>query len=216
MFDCQVQKNTANFYPEREKGSGRKLGKCIRFKDKCVTPSEFESMSTVQANKWKQSIKFDGKPIGEWLSMNENYTEALVSRENTEVSLSPSSGNSSSHNDEGENTSRQESMSQDGQASCMNNTSGATNKGSDKTRETLELTFTQSSTPTLVDSDMEDDQVTGTKKCKTMKTTGDYTVPFHKLERKLSDALPTMKDPADPLKYTGISLLSQLYSHWKK
>ena len=64
----------------------------------------------------------------------------------------------------------------------MNNTS-ATNKGSDESRETLELTFTQSSTSTLVYSNIENDQMTG------MKTTGDYAIPSLKLERKLSDVL---------------------------
>ena len=79
-------KPTAKFYPERVKASGLKLGRCIRFREKWVTPSEFESMSAIQARKWKQSIKYDGKPIGEWLATNE---EVLDSQKGTESSTNP-------------------------------------------------------------------------------------------------------------------------------
>lgn len=64
-------KNSATFHPDKMRTQGRKLGECIYFKGKWVTPTEFESMSHVQARKWKQSIKFEGKPIGDWLAANE-------------------------------------------------------------------------------------------------------------------------------------------------
>ena len=82
-------KNAATFFPEKMKTQGRKLGKCIQFKGKWVTPTEFESMSQVQAKKWKQSIKFQGKPIGDWLAVNDIEIE-LLSQESRR-SLSPGS-----------------------------------------------------------------------------------------------------------------------------
>ena len=75
-------KNTATFYPEKLRAPGKKLGKCIWCKEKWVTPSEFESMSLVQAKKWKQSIKFEGRPIGEWLTVNETEIESQQDRQN--------------------------------------------------------------------------------------------------------------------------------------
>ena len=91
------------------KVQGRKLGKCIKFKDKWVTPAEFESMSAVQARKWRQTVKFDGKPIGEWLLMNEMHLESLASQKESE-------SNHSSANDNNE-TSLQ-------QANSVNSTNG--------------------------------------------------------------------------------------------
>ena len=64
-------------------------------------PNEFESISAVQTSKWKQCIKFDGRPIGELLLINGKYVEALGSPISTEISLN-SSGDSSSQS---ENTS---------------------------------------------------------------------------------------------------------------
>jgi hypothetical protein len=58
--DCLVVKcgkHSATLYP---KAPGRKLAKCICFKGKWITPSEFGSMSQVQARKW---IKFEVNPI---------------------------------------------------------------------------------------------------------------------------------------------------------
>ena len=73
-------KNSVTFFPEKMKCQGRKLGKCIQFKEKWVTPSEFESMLQVQARKWKQSIKFQGKPIGDWLASANNIELELLSQ----------------------------------------------------------------------------------------------------------------------------------------
>ena len=78
-------KNSATF--EKMKSQGRKLGKCIQFKEKWVTPSEFESMSQVQARK---CIKFQGKPIGDWLASANNIELELLSQE-SQHSPSPSS-----------------------------------------------------------------------------------------------------------------------------
>ena len=83
-------KNSATFFPKKMKCQGRKLGKCIKFKEKWVTPSEFESMSQVQARKWKQSIKFQGKPIGDWLTSANNIELELLSQ-GSQHSPSPSS-----------------------------------------------------------------------------------------------------------------------------
>lgn len=74
-------KNSATFYPDKLRAPGKKLGKCICFKGTWITPPEFESMSQVQAKKWKQSIKFGGRPIGDWLVVNEIESESQLSQQ---------------------------------------------------------------------------------------------------------------------------------------
>ena len=54
---------TAAFYPDKMRKVGTTVGKCIQFKGKWVSPIEFESAAGIQARKWKQSIKLDGKPF---------------------------------------------------------------------------------------------------------------------------------------------------------
>ena len=49
-------KNMATFYPKKLRAPGKKLGKCIWYKEKWVTLSEFESMSLVEAKQWKQTL----------------------------------------------------------------------------------------------------------------------------------------------------------------
>jgi hypothetical protein len=44
----------------------------------------------VQARKWKQSIKFEGKPIGEWLTIHE--VELELSQQIAKALYSPNSG----------------------------------------------------------------------------------------------------------------------------
>lgn len=61
---------TAAFFPERMKQTGRTVGKCIRYQGKWMSPNEFESVAGVPAKKWKQSIRYDGKPLIEWLKVN--------------------------------------------------------------------------------------------------------------------------------------------------
>ena len=175
-------KNTASFYPERVKTSGRKLGKCIRFRNKWVTPSEFESMSAVQAKKWKQSIKFNGKPIGDWLAMNESYIDALASQKDSEGS--PGNGGSPSLVNEHDNTGIQETcLSQSEQPTYTSNTSDTPENGSYGSMESLESTFTQSSTPATVESGTGEAHVTNTG------MSGNYADLFERLEDKLSAGL---------------------------
>ena len=66
---------TAVFYPMKMKGmgkqgKGKQVGKCVQFQGKWLTPNEFERIAGATAKKWKQSIKHDGKPLGEWLALN--------------------------------------------------------------------------------------------------------------------------------------------------
>ena len=50
---------------------GKTVAKCInKYQGKWISPSEFETLAGVQARKWKQSIKYGGKPLGAWLSLN--------------------------------------------------------------------------------------------------------------------------------------------------
>ena len=155
-------KNTASFYPERVKTSGRKLGKCIRFINKWVTPSKFESMSAVQAKKWKQSIKFNGKPIGDWLAMNGSYIDALASLKDSEGS--PGNGGSPNLVNEHDNTGIQETcLSQSEQPTYTNNTSDTPENESYGSRESLVSTFIQSGTPTTVASGTGEAHITNTR-----------------------------------------------------
>ena len=164
------------------KTSGRKLGKCIRFRNKWVTPSEFESMSAVQAKKWKQSIKFNGKPIGDWLAMNESYIDALASQKDSEGS--PGNGGSPSLVNEHDNTGIQETcLSQSEQPTYTSNTSDTPENGKYGSRESLESTFTQSSTPAIVESGTGEAHVTNTG------MSGNYADLFERLEDKLSAGL---------------------------
>ena len=52
------------FYPSKFKKNGKTVAKCIKYQWKWVSPSEFETLAGVQARKWKQSIKYGGKPLG--------------------------------------------------------------------------------------------------------------------------------------------------------
>ena len=61
---------TAQFYPMQMKKSGKTVGKCVKYQGRWITPNEFENTAGVPARKWKNSIKHDGKPLGEWLVQN--------------------------------------------------------------------------------------------------------------------------------------------------
>ena len=60
----------AMFFPSKLKRIGKGLAKCIKYNDKWLSPSEFESVAGLTAKKWKQSIKCEGVALGEWLSGN--------------------------------------------------------------------------------------------------------------------------------------------------
>ena len=59
---------TAEFYPSKLRKTGKSISKCIKHFGKWLSPSEFECMSGMQhSRKWKQSIKVEGRPLGEWI-----------------------------------------------------------------------------------------------------------------------------------------------------
>lgn len=60
----------AMFFPSKLKRIAKGLAKCIKYNDKWLSPSEFESVAGLTAKKWKQSIKCEGVALGEWLSGN--------------------------------------------------------------------------------------------------------------------------------------------------
>ena len=140
---------------------------------------ELESMSAIQARKWKQSIKFDGKPIGEWLSVNDS---ALASQEDIGSPYTDKSDSleSLSQNNEHDNAGSQDTSLQ--QPNCINSTNAAIVRGN-QSRESLEFTCTQSGSITPADSDMEEVQVNNTS------ITGDYAIFLQELEEKLSASL---------------------------
>ena len=134
-------KNSATFHPDKMRTQGRKLGKCIYFKGKWVTPTEFESMSQVQARKWKQSIKFEGKPIGDWRAANELEIEFMSQEScpghspygNTETAAQ------TSVNNDHDNTSAQ-SQKQCNPAVHSSVARGENSEGSHTPQASLELT----------------------------------------------------------------------------
>ena len=80
MEKCIVVKcgnKTAEFYPSKLRKTGKSISKCIKHLGKWLSPSEFESMSGMQhTRKWKQSIKVEGRPLGEWI--DEHCQEACL------------------------------------------------------------------------------------------------------------------------------------------
>ena len=77
---------------------------CIKYNSRWISPPEFENMCGLQGRKWKTNIKFEGRPIGQWLtehnmelsSQRSNCSEALEQVQvqgvdtSTHVDLSPS------------------------------------------------------------------------------------------------------------------------------
>ena len=107
-------------------------------------------MSAIQARKWKQSIKYDGKPIGEWLATNE---EVLASQKGSESSTNPDNSGLLEPPNEHDNSGRRETSML--QPNCISSVNGTTDKGN-VSRESLEFTLTQSGTTTLVNSGIEE------------------------------------------------------------
>ena len=60
---------SAEFFPAKLQKCGKSLSKCIKFNGKWLSPSAFENVAGMQqCKKWRQSIKCEGKLLGEWLS----------------------------------------------------------------------------------------------------------------------------------------------------
>ena len=60
-------------------------GKMCEYQGRWITPNEFENIAGVPARKWKNSIKHDGKPLGEWLAQN-MLVESSQTSSQTQVS----------------------------------------------------------------------------------------------------------------------------------
>ena len=59
----------AELYVSKMKTTGKSVGKCIWFESRWLSPPEFENVSGMQAaRKWRNSIKYNGKPVGDWLA----------------------------------------------------------------------------------------------------------------------------------------------------
>ena len=61
---------SAIFLPNRMGRDGKSTGKCVKYHGKWITPSEFEKCAGIAARKWKQSVRFNDKPIGTWIEEN--------------------------------------------------------------------------------------------------------------------------------------------------
>ena len=61
----------AEFFPNKCKKSGKSIGNCIKYKDRWISPPEFESLAGLHGRKWRTNIRYAGKPIGQWLAEHE-------------------------------------------------------------------------------------------------------------------------------------------------
>ena len=78
--DCQMEKGEIIykvpvegnlFFPNKCKNSGKSIGNCIKYKDRWISPPEFESLAGLHGRKWRTNIRYAGKPIGQWLAEHE-------------------------------------------------------------------------------------------------------------------------------------------------
>ena len=58
----------AEFYPQKCKKAGKSIANCIKYNARWINPLEFESLAGLHGRKWRENIKYEGKPIGKWLS----------------------------------------------------------------------------------------------------------------------------------------------------
>ena len=80
----------AEFHAAKFSKSGRSISKCIKHEGKWLNPIEFEGACGIHARKWRQTIKYDGKPLGQWLIANKlEHTQREMMSEAT-VSISES------------------------------------------------------------------------------------------------------------------------------
>lgn len=78
---------TAAFFPNKIRRTGKTVGKCIRYQGKWMSPNEFETAAGVQSRKWKQSIKYNGKPLGDWLDENRVEHKLAISQAEIETAV---------------------------------------------------------------------------------------------------------------------------------
>ena len=72
-FHVVVKCNTkiAEVFPPKLHKKGKAISKCIKHSGKWLSPTEFEALARQQQTRqWRQSIKCEGKPLGEWLVDN--------------------------------------------------------------------------------------------------------------------------------------------------
>ena len=67
-FHVNCGKNEAILFPAKLKKIRKQISKYIQFQEKWVSPPEFENMSGFHSKKRRQNIRFNGKPVGEWLA----------------------------------------------------------------------------------------------------------------------------------------------------
>jgi hypothetical protein len=58
----------AEFYPQKCRKSGKTIANCIKYNGRWLNPLEFESLAGLHGRKWRENIKYEGKPIGKWLN----------------------------------------------------------------------------------------------------------------------------------------------------
>ena len=69
-YPSSVETEWLHFILVNGKKLGKGMSKCILYQGKWVNPSECETMAGIQARKWKQSIKYGGKPLSAWLAQH--------------------------------------------------------------------------------------------------------------------------------------------------
>ena len=54
----------AEFYPQKCKKAGKSVANCIKYNARWINLLEFESLAGLHGRKWRENIKYEGKPIG--------------------------------------------------------------------------------------------------------------------------------------------------------
>lgn len=65
-------KKEADFFPLKCKKSGKSIAKCIKHNGQWMNPPEFESLAGMHGKRWRMNIKFEGKPLGQWLAEHDS------------------------------------------------------------------------------------------------------------------------------------------------
>ena len=74
----------ADFFPLKCKKSGKSIAKCIKHSGQWMNPPEFESLAGMHGKRWRMNIKFEGKPLGQWLAEHDSDPSSQKPQ-NTEI-----------------------------------------------------------------------------------------------------------------------------------
>lgn len=73
---------SAEFFPLKCKKLGNCIGKCVKHNGRWMSPSEFECLAGMKGKKWRVNIKFEGKPLGQWLEEHDSDPSSQKPQDN--------------------------------------------------------------------------------------------------------------------------------------